>query len=333
VEPVEQDAILALSRTPNRRDQAQTVFGERTPFRLLAAILALGALNALVLGVLTQDDVSLRGVDLVIAGVLVAMAVALLAWGPRASTGWPLDVTLVLTYLVACFGATRVPDTLGQATVGYSLVAFGVFAGVFRPRNRLAWHLLAMLGLYALAVVVRPLLPGPLYFGFVAMFVVCLSLMVSVLAARLREMALNDSLTGVLNRRGLNVMAELVAANAARTDTPVTIALVDLDGFKKYNDTHGHVAGDARLVELARSWQDVGRSTDLVARYGGDEFVIILPGATTDQADELVERVRSAVDVPFSVGVTQWLAAEDLYAAIHRADTELLATKHHPDDH
>jgi diguanylate cyclase (GGDEF)-like protein len=202
-----------------------------------------------------------------------------------------------------------------------------VFAGVFRPRGRLLVHLVGMLSLYAIVLVVTPLMPSPIYFVLVATVTTCVSLMVSVLAQRLREQALHDSLTGVLNRRGLDVMAGLISANASRTDTPVTVGLVDLDDFHRFNAEMGHIAGDGRLTGLAQAWAEHVRSGDLIARYGGDEFVVILPGASESDVDELVQRVRTSIDVPFSIGTTSWLPAEDLYAAIARADVQLSSDK------
>ncbi len=315
-------------RLRRRHDPARSVFGERTPYHVLAVILGLVALFALAFGLLTDGDPMLRNLDLMSAALLAAAAVALGLWGPRATSGWPIDVALVFAYLLACYGATKVLDDVSQLVVGYGFVVFGVFAGVFRPRSRLLMHLAGMLGLYAIALVVTSLMPSPIYFVLVATVTTCVSLMVSVLAQRLREQALHDSLTGVLNRRGLDVMGGLISANASRTDTHVTIGLVDLDDFHRYNAEMGHVAGDVRLTVLATAWAEHVRSGDLVARYGGDEFIVILPGASESDVAELVARVRASIDVPFSIGTTSWLPAEDLYAAIARADVQLSSDKH-----
>jgi diguanylate cyclase (GGDEF)-like protein len=326
-EPAIGTSSAAGLRLRRRHDPARSVFGERTPYHFLAGILGLVGLFALAFGLLTHGDPMLRNLDLVSAALLAAAGLALGVWGPRAASGWPLDAALVFAYLLACYGATKVLDDVSQLVVGYGLVVFGVFAGVFRPRGRLLVHLVGMLSLYAIVLVVTPLMPSPIYFVLVATVTTCVSLMVSVLAQRLREQALHDSLTGVLNRRGLDVMAGLISANASRTDTPVTVGLVDLDDFHRFNAEMGHIAGDGRLTGLAQAWAEHVRSGDLIARYGGDEFVVILPGASESDVDELVQRVRTSIDVPFSIGTTSWLPAEDLYAAIARADVQLSSDK------
>jgi diguanylate cyclase (GGDEF)-like protein len=310
-----------------RRDHAQTAFGERTPYAILASILGLVAVFALVFGLVSPTDTVIRNVDLALGVLLGAAGAMLYLLGRRASSGWPLDVALAFGYVVAAAGLVAVPDAAGQLLIGFGLVMFGVFAGVFRPTERLIWHLALMLGLYGAALAIDPHLPSPVYFVVVAVAVLVVSLMVHVLAGRLRAMALHDPLTGVLNRRGLEIMSDLVAAQAARTETPVTVCLIDLDKFKQFNDSRGHIAGDHRLIEIAHAWEDEVRGSDLVARFGGDEFAVVLPGATAEDIVDLVERVRSRVSAPFSVGTATWVAHEDLYLALRRADTGLFEEK------
>jgi diguanylate cyclase (GGDEF)-like protein len=308
------------------RAYAAAAFGDRTPYLVLAAIFVLGGLAAWTFDLTSVHDPMLHSTDLVTGMVLVCTG-TLLAWlGPRAASGWPLDVAMGFGYVMAAVGGLRIADDVGLVTLGFSLGVYGVFAAVFRPTVRVAAHLALMMSLFAL-VALESRLVDLVLVVYICVFVVSVSLLVAVLAGKLRDMALHDGLTGALNRHGLEVMSELVAANAARTDAPVSLCLVDLDSFKPYNDRVGHVAGDRRLQEVARAWQREVRSTDLVARFGGDEYAVVLPGADRDHVDDLVSRVRASLDAPFSIGVTTWLPAEDLYAAFERADVELRAAK------
>ena len=94
-------------------------------------------------------------------------------------------------------------------------------------------------------------------------------------SSRLRHEAQTDSLTGLLNRKGLAPAAERAFALADRTEIPLTVALVDLDDFKTVNDRHGHAAGDRLLVQMTRTWSEELQPGDIFARLGGDEFLVI----------------------------------------------------------
>jgi len=109
----------------------------------------------------------------------------------------------------------------------------------------------------------------------------------------LREIARTDALTGLLNRRAFVDRLYGEFARATRYHTPLSLLLVDLDGLKEINDRAGHRAGDAALLGLARSLRDGCRSTDVGARWGGDEFVVLAPETDSGEARELAERIRT----------------------------------------
>ena len=112
---------------------------------------------------------------------------------------------------------------------------------------------------------------------------------------QLRAEAMYDSLTGLLNRAAFFDLFEKEIARAQRYETPLALIMADLDNFKETNDRYGHIAGDVVLVEVARRLRTSMRVSDSVGRYGGEEFVIVAPGCTSNAATLLAERFRLGV--------------------------------------
>ncbi|MBA3866817.1 MAG: diguanylate cyclase [Solirubrobacterales bacterium] len=148
------------------------------------------------------------------------------------------------------------------------------------------------------------------------------------LLARLDFMARRDELTGLVNRRVLReeLDREVAIAGEAR---PLSIAMVDIDDFKGYNDNHGHQAGDRLLRAAAAGWEDAVREGDTIARYGGDEFLIILPDCTPGLALQIAERLRLAVPAgaTCSAGLASWKAGQSASLLIGAADECLYRAK------
>jgi diguanylate cyclase (GGDEF)-like protein len=104
--------------------------------------------------------------------------------------------------------------------------------------------------------------------------------------------------------------------------------VLDLDDFKQINDLRGHVIGDRVLAELGCSWLERLRTGDILARHGGDEFVLLLPATSPDGADAVLERLRvEDVPVTWSVGIAEWLSGESLEECVARADADLYSVK------
>ncbi|WP_306564587.1 GGDEF domain-containing protein [Aquabacterium sp.] len=152
--------------------------------------------------------------------------------------------------------------------------------------------------------------------------------------------ARTDSLTGVASRRAFSEAAEAEMQRALRYRSELSLLMMDLDHFKVVNDTHGHVTGDAVLVSFAQTVQQLVRKVDLVARLGGEEFVVLLPNITADQATALAERIREAVynshllvdgqplQFSVSIGVAQFDRRElSLTGWLARADAALYQAK------
>jgi len=118
----------------------------------------------------------------------------------------------------------------------------------------------------------------------------------SQLNDRLREISLTDGLTGIENRRSLEEHLKEQWNHSIRLHEPMSVVMCDIDKFKAVNDTYGHQAGDAVLKEIARLLKDEAREIDRVGRYGGEEFLMILPGTVLDAAVTFAERLREKVE-------------------------------------
>lgn len=156
---------------------------------------------------------------------------------------------------------------------------------------------------------------------------------------RVSIQARHDSLTGALNRKGLEEALEREISTVRRKETPLSVALLDIDNFKKINDAQGHVVGDAALTHLATVARECMRPQDTLARYGGEEFVILLPDTGLDQGVDAMTRLQRELTkrffmagaekllITFSAGVAQLQAQESGMDAIRRADQAMYLAK------
>ncbi len=153
------------------------------------------------------------------------------------------------------------------------------------------------------------------------------------------ELVREDQLTGSLNRRGLDDVFERESARADRRNMPLCVAMLDLDNFKKLNDTYGHLAGDGALKHLVKVVRDTLRSMDVIARFGGEEFLILLPETTVDAAAAAMVRVQRELTrhfflhdnekmlITFSCGVALRHPNEDQASLTARADRAMYQAK------
>jgi diguanylate cyclase len=155
----------------------------------------------------------------------------------------------------------------------------------------------------------------------------------------LSELVREDQLTGSLNRRGLDDVFERETARADRRGTPLCIAILDLDDFKKLNDTYGHIAGDAALKHLVKIVKDTLRSMDVIARFGGEEFLILMPETSVEAAASTMTRLQreltkhfflhdnEKVLITFSAGVALRRPNEEQTELVKRADKAMYTAK------
>lgn len=149
------------------------------------------------------------------------------------------------------------------------------------------------------------------------------------LLERVHAMAHTDVLTGLPNRRAWDDELHGALARAARSGVTLTVGLLDLDHFKRYNDLHGHSGGDRLLRSAAGAWSGAMRRSDFLARYGGEEFGFILWDCDPAAAHGLAERFRAATPdgASCSVGFAVWDGQEPADAVVARADTALYRAK------
>ncbi|HET9645766.1 MAG TPA: GGDEF domain-containing protein [Burkholderiaceae bacterium] len=212
-------------------------------------------------------------------------------------------------------------------------------AGIFAP---LLW--MAYFG----ALPEWMLSPGPLLTEMVlsqAMFVVLLTAVVRLRSSHdratadaqvLRELAGTDVLTDLPNRREMDERLTQALALCERKGQPLSVAIIDVDRFKSINDRFGHSAGDAVLKQLGRSMRGELRTSDVLGRWGGEEFLLFTPGTDAYAAAELADRMRTAVQrqtfahheaVTVSIGVSQWRPGDSLETLLQRADSALYLGK------
>ena len=251
-------------------------------------------------------------------------------------------VTLPILAIILMFGIFGLTTRQMLGVLVYSLVAFGVASGVVAARDEPDYPPVVAAAYVGMVVVV--LLSSTFLTTRVQSTREHLRRQKAELAQALeqiRQLATHDDLTGLLNRRAMLDRMQLEQCRSLRSGSPLLIAQLDIDHFKAVNDTHGHAAGDLVLQSFADTVRRNVRDTDVLARWGGEEFVLLLCDTPAADAVALMERLRQAVQamqvpvpqggqpitVTVSIGLARHAPADPLAGTLERADRALYAAK------
>lgn len=314
---------MPAGREPAGRAQAPRERAPRT-----SALASMHAVAALCCAFSAVRPMTPESPVLLNTGLAVALSTAAAGlWLARAVPVWAVHA-LVLSGTAVTSSVIAVSATAqGSTATAMAYTWLTLFSAYYLSRRAARTVTLLNAVAYAAALAWNPY-PG----AATAWFVICATSLfggerLSGLLAQLREDARTDRLTGALNRSGLELAAHRRLAEADRTGSPLAVAVLDLDHFKHVNDRQGHAAGDRVLVELVAGWRAELREGDVLARSGGDEFVLLLGDTGAREAREVLRRLRRAAISPWSYGLAVRRPGEDLDACLARADRELYRAK------
>jgi diguanylate cyclase (GGDEF)-like protein len=258
--------------------------------------------------------------------VAVTAALTLVLTGPDVS---PLHLHFILVLLVTLHGvmvaAAETERGLMMSALGYTWIA--VYVASFLPPRAARAYGAAMIAALGVSLLLAHAPTGvAVWLTISAMVWVAVAVLIR-LHARLRADAHTDGLTELLNRTGFIAAAARQRAMARRRGEPLALVIIDLDDFKRVNDRDGHAAGDRLLIELARSWTALLRPGDQLARFGGDEFVLLIEGTSEGQIGNVLARLARSHPALWTSGAVVCSDDESLDAALQRADARLYEAK------
>jgi diguanylate cyclase (GGDEF)-like protein len=304
-----------------RRRRAPEVATPRVMTSTLSLFYVLGGTSGLLAVLGSAPDQPRRWAVVAIAVSAVLAGAALHRWGarcPRAFFHLPVAVASLLIALAAFLA----PDPVTALAVGAIMMFVGVDAFFYFALLEGLAQLALAVGAVTVALLLRGGLPTTTVLAL-GVVVVAVGVVTGRLVAR-ASVAGVDGLTGLANRRGFDeALQELL-----RPGVVLSAALLDLDHFKEINDTGGHAAGDEVLRRVARAWRRALPAGAVLARHGGDEFALLLPGRTGPEALALVDRLRGLhPDVGMSCGVAQHRPRDTAAQLMRRADQALYTAK------
>lgn len=300
--------------------------GRRLANRSIAALYLAGAAIGLVSLGIPHGPSFNAGAD--VAASVVAALVGVVVWKMRRLGRAQTHVLLGLASVVVAGGVASGHGDSISLSAAVLFVWLALAAGLFLdPAGvviQVSWSAL----LYAAALAVSGNSAGPAEWVFITGTAAVAGAVTARNQSELRRMAGTDPLTGLANRNTLFESLEREMNRARRTASPLTVVVADLDDFKSVNDRLGHAAGDRALVDTSVAWCSGFRVTDLVARVGGDEFIVLMPAATETDAEQVLERIRESHSPhPWSAGLAVWDHTESAEELIERADRDLYLRK------
>lgn len=282
-----------------------------------AGAAALGAL----LPMTPAAPVELNACLAVVGFTMVAAAWSTPSWSP-----WPLvGPAVVVAGVAGIVAAAETPGGTATGTLGFVWVV--LYTALCCSRRTARTYVCPVAAALAAALAVNPF-PGAVHtWAYVVLTAAAAGEALSGTVQRLHRLAVTDPLTGLLNRAGLRRATGPVLLAAERSGDDVTVLVLDLDGFNEVNDVHGHAAGDALLVQLAHVWPQELRPGDLLGRWGGDEFVLVLPATDLASARAVVERLAARSTAAWSYGLASSRPGSSLDGLLRDADADLYRAK------
>ncbi len=292
---------------------------------ILVAMLVVGGLFAVIASPAVAFGMNRYAIAA--AGAATAAFGAALMGIRRRPEPWVRHVALLVGPVVIVAIMGMVDGTLSAAVGSGFMVWVAVFASCFFSIRWTVLHIAIAYGLLGIGLeIAHP--DGLRVIGGAALMTgVVVTICVTWLAWRLRQSAAVDALTGLVNGRSWRETLDRELLRSERTGAALSVAFIDVDGLKQVNDEHGHAEGDRAISAVAELLRVGTRQHDVVARVGGDEFVVLLPDSTATHAEAAITRVRAGSPVPFSIGVAQRRDGDGAHDVIGRADQAMYEQK------
>jgi len=251
---------------------------------------------------------------------------ALAVWRRHVRT-WMLHALLVSGSAMVALGMVFGGSGPASVATSFFYVWVALYVSWFFSFRATVFHLLLDSVLFAAVLGHEGAPAGPAVWLLVMGTAVTVGVVVRFMHGELLRVATLDALTGLPTRATLASALDRHIARAQRTSSPFAVVMLDVDDLKIVNDELGHQAGDAALAASARSWRAALRDSDVLVRFGGDEFVAVLSDCGAETAEPVVERLRAAAPTSCSIGWALWRPEDTAASLLERADVTLYAAK------